>query len=128
MSLTGTVLSILPTGSPLPVPGGTMVFGPGDVQEPAIVGTYTFIGDGTITTVPVNWIDGTQTINFTPKAVLVFGIPALSGTADATGVLRPEGSNATPRVTSITNTSFNVIYTTAVANTSTASFLFVVYK
>ena len=128
MALTGQTLAILPTGSPAIVPGGTMVAGPGDVQEPAIVGTYTFIGDGTVTTVPVNWIDGTQTLPYVPKAVLVFGIPALSGTADATGVLRAEGSNASPRVTSITNTSFNVIYSTSVANNSTASFLFVVYR
>ena len=128
MALTGTVLSILPTGAPLPTPAGQIVFGPGDVQEPAMVGTYTFIGDGTITTVPVNFIDGTQGIPFTPKAILVFGIPALSGTADAAGVLRAEGSNAAPRVTSITTTSFNVIYSTSVTNASTASFLFVVYK
>lgn len=128
MALTGTVLSILPPGAPALTPAGQLVYGPGDVQEPAFVGTYTFIGDGTITTVPVNWIDGTQTIPFTPKAVLVFGIPALSGTADATGVLRVEGSNAAPRVTAISNTSFSVVYSTAVANTSTASFLFVVYR
>jgi len=128
MALTGTVLSILPTGSSLPVPGGTMVFGPGDVQEPAFVGTYTFIGDGTITTVPVNWIDGTQTIPYTPKAVLVFGIPALSGSADVAGVLRVEGSNAAPRVTALSNTSFSAVYSTSVASGSTASFLFVVYK
>lgn len=128
MSITGTKLTILPTGAPSLPPAGQIVWGPGDVQEPAFVATYTFIGDGTITTIPINWIDGTQTIPFTPSAVLAFGIPALSGTADATGVLRPEGSNATPRITSLSNTSVSVIYTTAVANTSTASLLLVVYK
>lgn len=128
MALTGQTLAMLPSGSPSIVPAGTMVFGPGDVQEPAMVGTFTFIGDGSVTTATVNWIDGTQTIPYTPKGVLVFGIPALSGTADATGVLQAEGSNAAPRVKNITNTSFQVVYSTAVANTSTASFLFVVYK
>ena len=128
MALSGQVLTIQPVGAPALTPAGTVVFGPGDVQEPAFVATYTFIGDGTVTTVPVNWIDGTQTIPFTPKAVLAFGIPALSGTADATGVLRAEGSNATPRVTAISNTSASVVYSTSVASGSTASILLVVYK
>lgn len=129
MALTGQTLSILPSGSPSIVPGGTMVFGPGDVQEPAFVGTYTFIGDGTVTTVPVNWIDGTQTLPYTPRAVIVSVIPALSGTQDNTGVMKVEGGNGTAaRVINITNTSFQVVYSTSVANNSTASFLFVVYK
>lgn len=134
MAITGTSLVYLPTGgpqlnaSPATTTAGTLVTGPGDVQQPAFTCTYTFIGDGSITTIPVKWIDGTKTIPFTPTAVLAFGIPALSGTADATGVLQAEGSNAAPRVTSISNTSCNVIYSTAVANTSTASVLLVVYK
>ena len=128
MSFTGQVTTILPTGAPSLTPAGVIAFGPGDVQEPAFVGTNSVIGDGSATTVTVNWIDGTQTIPFTPKAVLVFGIPALTGTADATGVLRTEGSNANPRVANVSNTSFQYIYTTAPANTSTASVLFVVYR
>lgn len=128
MALTGQTLAMLPAGAPVLTPAGQIVTGPGDVQEPAFALTYTFIGDGTIKAVPVNWIDGTQTIPFTPKAVLAFGIPALSGTADATGVLQVEGSNNTPRVTAISNTSATVNYTTSVANASTASFLLVVYR
>jgi hypothetical protein len=129
MALSGQVLSTLPAGAPALTPAGQLVFGPGDVQEPAFVCTYTFIGDGTITTVPINWIDGTQTIPFTPKAVLAFSIPALSGTQDNTGVIKVEGGNGTgARVTGITNTSVNVVYSTAVANTSTASILLVVYR
>jgi hypothetical protein len=128
MALSGQTLTVLPSGASSLTPAGQIVTGPGDVQEPAFVCTYTFIGDSTITTVPVNWIDGTQTIPFTPKAVLAFGIPALSGTADTHGVLQVEGSNVTPRVQSITNTSVNVIYSTAVSASSTASILLVVYR
>jgi hypothetical protein len=128
MALTGLVTTILPTGAPALTPAGTVVSGPGDVQEPAFVGTQTVIGDSSVTTVTVNWIDGTQTIPFTPKAIVVTGIPALTGTADATGVLQAEGSNAAPRVKNITNTSFQYVYSTAVANNSSASVLFVVYR
>jgi hypothetical protein len=129
MALSGQTLTIQPSGASALTPAGQIVSGPGDVQEPAFVATYTFIGDGTITTVPVNWIDGTQTIPFTPKAVLAFSIPALSGTQDSTGVIKVEGGNGTgARVTSISNTSCNVVYSTAVANTSTASILLVVYR
>jgi hypothetical protein len=128
MAITGTVLSTLPTGAPALTPAGQIVTGPGDVQEPAFVATYTFIGDGTIKAIPVNWIDGTQTIPFTPKAVLAFGIPALSGSADTAGILQVEGSNANPRVTAISNTSATVNYSTSVAASSTASVLLVVYK
>jgi hypothetical protein len=129
MALSGQTLSTLPTGAPALTPAGQLVFGPGDVQEPAFVCTYTFIGDGTITTVPVNWIDGTQTIPFTPKAVLAFAIPALSGTADTAGILKVEGGNGTnARVQNITNTSVNLIYSTSVGSGSTASVLLVVYR
>lgn len=128
MSLSGSVLTILPTGAPSLPPAGFVVFGPGDVQEPAFVATFSVIGDGATTAVPVNWIDGTQTIQFTPKAVLAFGIPALSGSADSAGVLQVEGSNVSPRVTSIANTGCTVNYSTAIGNTKTASFLLVVYK
>jgi hypothetical protein len=128
MALTGQTLTIQPAGAPALTPAGQIVTGPGDVQEPAFVATYTFIGDGTITTIPVNWIDGTQTLPFTPKAVLAFAIPPLSGNASTTGVLAPEGSYSAPRVTALTNTSVNIIYSTVVANASTASFLLVVYR
>jgi hypothetical protein len=128
MAITGTSLVIQPPGASSLTPAGQIVTGPGDVQQPAFTATYTFIGDGTITTIPVNWIDGTQTIPFTPKAVLAFAIPPLSGSASTTGVLQAEGSYSAPRVTAITNTSCNVIYSTVVANTSTASVLLVVYR
>jgi hypothetical protein len=129
MALSGQTLTVQPGGAPSLTPAGQIVSGPGDVQEPAFVATYTFIGDGTSTTVPVNWIDGTQTIPFTPKAVLAFAIPALSGTADTAGVLKVEGGNGTnARVQSITNTSVSLIYTTSVASASTASVLLVVYR
>ncbi len=129
MALTGQTLVIQPPGSASLTPAGQIVTGPGDVQQPAFTATYTFIGDGTITTVPVNWIDGTQTIPFTPKAVLAFVIPALTGTQDNAGVIKVEGGNGTAaRVTGISNTSCNVVYSTSVANNSTASVLLVVYR
>jgi hypothetical protein len=128
MAITGQTLTIQPAGAPSLTPAGQIVYGPGDVQEPAFVATFTFIGDGTITTVPVNWIDGTQTLPFTPKAVLAFAIPVLSGSASTTGVLQAEGSYAAPRVTAISNTSASIVYSTVVANNSSASVLLVVYR
>lgn len=129
MAVSGTVLTLQPPGAPSLTSAGQIVTGPGDVQQPAFTATYTFIGDGTSTTIPVNWIDGTQTIPFTPKAVLAFAIPALSGTQDTAGVLKVEGAQPSAgRVQSITNTSVSLIYTTSVASASTASVLLVVYR
>lgn len=128
MAITGQVLTTQPAGAPALTPAGQIVFGPGDVQEPAFVATFSFIGDGTIAAVPVNWIDGTQTIPFTPKAVLAFAIPPLSGTASTAAVLQAEGSYTAPRVSAISNTSATINYSTTVANGSTASVLLVVYR
>src|SRR5258705_13981180 len=106
MALTGVVTQVLPPGAPALSPAGQIVWGPGDVQEPAFCMTYTAIGDAATTTAVVNWIDGTQTLPFTPREVLAFGIPALSGTQENTGVLKVEGGSGTAnRVTSITNVS-----------------------
>jgi len=128
MAITGQTLVIQPVGAPSLGPAGAFVQGPGDAQVPTFYATFTFVGDGTITTVPVNWIDGTQTLPFTPRAVLAFAIPPLTGSASTTGVLQAEGSYAAPRVTSISNTSCSVVYSTVVANNSSASVLLVVYK
>ena len=128
MALTGVTTQVLPTGAPALTPAGQLVWGPGDVQEPAFVMTYTAIGDGATTTATVNWIDGTQTIPFTPKAVLAFGIPALSGTQENTGVLKVEGGSGTAnRVTSITNVSCTLNFSTAPA-ANTFSVLLIVYR
>ena len=126
MAIIAQTPSVLPAGAPALGPAGNIVFGPGDVQEPAFVGTVTFTGDGATTAAVVNWIDGTQTLPFTPSAVLVFLAP---GGSDTAGILKAEG-NATnpPRVSSITNVSCTINYSTAIANTSTSKLLLVVYK
>jgi len=131
MAITAQVPTILPAGAPALGQAGQIVWGPGDVQEPAFVGYAIFTGDGSTTSANVNWIDGTKTIPFTPSAVLAFGLAA-TGSAnsgnDTAGVLYVEGSAVHPRVSGITNAICTLNFSTAIANTSTFGVLLVVYK
>ena len=97
--------------------------------EPAFIFLVNVVGDGSATSFTLNWIDGTQTLSYTPSAVLVFlATPAASSPA-ATGVLQAEGSNAAPRVTSISATSCVINFTTALPTTSGGTNLLVqVYR
>ncbi len=71
----------LPAGSPAIGGAGQYVKGPGDAQEPAIVGYFTVSGDSAATQATLNWIDGTVALPFTPTAVLA---TRSGGTAAAT--------------------------------------------
>jgi hypothetical protein len=125
MAITAQALTLTGSGgSPTALtPAGQIAWSFGDVQQPAFVGTVTFTGDTSTTAAVINWIDGTQTIPFTPSAVLVF----LIGGTDTAGVLRVEGSAVNPRVTSITNVSATVNYSTA-PGAATSKLLVIVYK
>lgn len=124
MAITAQNLAPLPAGAPTLSPASAGVSGPGDWQEPFVVGTVTFTGDAATTAAVVNWIDGVATLPFTPSGVLVF----LIGGTDTAGILRVEGAaTGTPRVTSITTTSFTVNYSTA-PGAATSKLLIMAYR
>lgn len=127
MAITAQALLQLPAKTALS-PAGQIVWGPGDVQEPALVGVVTFTGDGSTTAAVVNFIDGTASIPFTPNVVRVTLVNGSGAGTDSAGVLRAEGSAASPRVSSITNVSATINYSTAIANTSTSVLLIELFK
>lgn len=122
MAITAQSFVILASpGSPTALtPGGAPAFSFGSVQEPFAQGTVTFTGDGATTAAVVNWIDGVQTLPFTPSAVLAF----IVGGTDTVGVLRAAGGT----VSAVTNVSATVNYSTAVANTATSKLIVIAYK
>jgi hypothetical protein len=97
----------LPAGAPAIGAGGQPINGPGDLQEPFLLGYVTATGDGAATSVTVNWIDGTQTLPFTPTGVRCSRV---GGTDTAAGL---------PFAKTITNVSFSLNFTVAPANTTT---------
>jgi hypothetical protein len=108
--------SALPAGAPAIGAAGVPAAGPGDAQEPIIFGFVTATGDGAATSVTVNWIDGTQTLPFTPTAV---------------EVVRAGGSDTSlglPFAKTITSTSFSLNFTVAPANTTTQVVVIKIYK
>ena len=109
-------------------PSGQIVWGPGDVQLPAVVGQVTFTGDGSTTAAVINWIDGTLTLPFTPRVVRITLVNGSAAGTDTTGVLRAEGSASSPRVSSITSTSATVNYSTAIASAATSVLLIELFK
>lgn len=114
-----TAFALTPTGgATLPSPAGQLAWSPGDVQEPAFQMVGTITGDGAATTIAVNWIDGTQTIPFTPTGVRVSRI---GGTDTSIGL--PFTKTATN-----TNVSTTVTFTVAPANTTTQVLLVEAYK
>jgi hypothetical protein len=126
MAITAQNLAPLPAGAPTLSPASAGVSGPGDWQEPFVVGTVTFTGDGATTAAVCNWIDGVATLPFTPTCVTVF---LTNGGNDTAGILKVEGNaTAPPRVSAITTTSFTVNYSTAIANSGTSKLLVIAYK
>jgi hypothetical protein len=120
--------TLLPKGGATAMSSGTTVQSVVCV-EPAAVFLVNVVGDGAATSFTFNFIDGVQALSYIPEAVLVFlATPAASSPA-ATGVLQVEGSNAAPRVTSITATSCVINFTTALPNTSGGTnLLIIVYR
>lgn len=126
MAITAQNLAPLPVGASSLSPASAGISGPGDAQEPFVVGTVTFTGDGATTAAVVNWIDGTATLPFTPAAVLVF---LAQGGSDTAGILKVEGNAVSPaRVTSLGTTTFTVNYSTAIANAATSKLLIMAFK
>lgn len=94
--------------------------------EPAFTLLLNVVGDASSTSFTLNWIDGTNALSYIPSAVLVFlATPAATSPA-ATGVLQAEGSNAAPRVTSITATSCVINFTTTLPSTAGGTNLIVI--
>lgn len=102
--------------------------GPGDAQEPFVVGVVSIPGDGATNAAVVNWIDGTATLPFIPRAVLAFLAAPPAANPDTAGILQVEGSSVAPRVTSITATSATVNTTTPIASGKFMNVLLVAYK
>jgi hypothetical protein len=94
-----------------------MVTGPGDGQQTVYRGFGTATLDGSLTAFDVNWVDGTQTIPFTPTGVIVF---RNGGTAAATiSVLS---------ATITSSTKMNLTISAAGSNGNTLAFSFIVLK
>lgn len=106
----------LPAGAPSIGAAGRPIAGPGDFEEPWLFGYVTATGDGSATSVTVNWIDGTQTLPYTPTAVECVRV---GGTDTSVGL---------PFAKTITSTSFSLNFTVAPANTTTQLVAIKVYR
>lgn len=117
MAITAQSVKGLPAGGPS-VPSSGVTVGSVVSVEPAFTYLINLLGDGATTTFTFNFIDGVQTLSYIPSAVLVFLATPPASSPAATGVLQVEGSNAAPRVTSITATSCVINFSTAIPNTA----------
>lgn len=117
MAITQQSNTMLPKGGASVPSSGVTVASVINV-EPAFVSLVNVLGDGAATTFTYNFIDGTNALSFIPSAVLVFLATPPATSPAATGVLQVEGSNAAPRVTSITATSCVINFSTAPPNTA----------
>jgi hypothetical protein len=128
MAITQQSNTMLPKGGASLPSSGTTVASVVNV-EPAFVSLVNVLGDAAATTFTLNWIDGTQTLSYIPSAVLVFLATPPATSPAATGVLAVEGSNAAPRVTSITATSCVINFSTTLPATAGGTNLLVlVYR
>lgn len=63
-----------------------------EMLELSFLGTVTFTLDGTLTSATLNYIDGTATLNFTPRAVLLVRIGGTA--ASSTVAYAVDGANS----------------------------------
>ena len=112
MAITQQSVTMLPKGGASTPTSGVTVASVINV-EPAFISLVNVLGDGAATTFTFNFIDGTQSLGYTPSAVLVFLATPPASSPAVTGVLQAEGSNAAPRVTSISGTSCVINFSTA---------------
>jgi hypothetical protein len=117
MAITAQSVQGLPLGG-VSVPSSGVTVGSVASVEPAFTYLVNLLGDGAATTFTFNFIDGVQALSYIPKAVLVFLATPPATSPAATGVLQVEGSNAAPRVTSITATSCVINFTTTLPATA----------
>lgn len=128
MSFTVQSSTMLPKGGATTPSQGTTVASVINV-EPAFCLLVNVLGDASSTSFTLNWIDGTNALSWIPSAVLVFLATPPATSPAATGVLQVEGSNAAPRVTSITATSAVINFTTTLPATAGGTNLLVlVYR
>lgn len=114
MAITAVVASYLTQG---PTQSGQiLVNNEATATETALIATGTVILDGTLTAFTFNFIDGTKTLSFTPRAVI---INIVGGT-----------SAIVPAVTvgSITTTGCTVNLSAAGTNTQTLAFVAQIIK
>ncbi len=116
MAITAVPALSLPGLQTLPQ-GGTVVFAPGDVQEPVARCIATITGDGSTLTAVVNFIDGTKTLAFTPSYVTA---RIVNGGTDTAGVLKVAAPGP---VSSISATSCTLTFTTAIGSAATVNVL-----
>lgn len=117
MAITQQSTTLLPRGG-VTVPSSGVTVASVVSVEPAFISLVNVLGDAAATTFTFNFIDGTQALSYIPSAVLVFAATPPATSPAATGVLQVEGSNAAPRVTSITATSCVINFTTTLPATA----------
>ena len=119
MAIPAVNFSPLPSGSPGLTTGVSVQTAV--CVEPYAAGVATIVGDGAASTAVINWIDGTQTLSFTPTAVQV----QIIGGTDTVSTLKATSPGP---VTAITATSFTVNFTVVPANTATVKLLFEAFR
>lgn len=104
-----------------PVAGGstTVAFGGSSMLELAYIGKATFTGDGATTTATLNYLDGTNTLFFTPSAV--FAVRS-GGSAASTISVASVADNADSGKTAAVN------FSAAPANAATVTVVFFIMK
>ena len=101
--------------------GQVLAFGGSDNRTFAYKGTFESTGgDGSDAAFDVNFIDGTETLPFTPTVVLISRIPATTGANEA-------ASSIVASVTAITATKFTVTLSAAPASGKDAKFGFLAW-
>jgi hypothetical protein len=117
MAITQQSVTMLPKGGGSVPSAGVTVASVVNV-EPAFISLVNVLGDAAATTFTFNFIDGVNALSYIPSAVLVFLATPPATSPAATGVLAVEGSNAAPRVTSITATSCVINFSTTIPATA----------
>ena len=98
--------------------GQVLVAGQLSLLELAYIGTATFTGDGSTTTATLNYIDGTQALNWTPTAIFAARVGGNDTAAGLPYIVDAGNSNKTATVT----------FTTAPASGKTQTVAFMIMK
>jgi hypothetical protein len=97
------------------------VFAPNELSnlENAIIGTATFVLDGTLTSAVLNFIDGTKTLSFTPTAIEA---QTIGGTQLPVAAVAVQGTAVTD------NTKGTIYFSGAGTSANTVKILFKIVK
>lgn len=115
MSITASNVSYL-TSAPVASGSGILAFGGSSLLEFSYVGTVTFTGDGATTSATINWIDGTNTLPWTPSACI---LSRTGGNA---------ASSIVAYVSATSNSTGTVTFSAAPGNNAAASYAVVILK